>query len=325
MWVVQAYEIDAYPNKNTSSFDAVLRTDYRDRIRQEYPAVVAVGDSAIRQLDEEVFSQAAGAKTVIFSAPGSGSAYWYLMIRNQIIASGALPRAVLIFFRGTTLTVPEYRVRGSYFVRLDEIGGSGDQDVFDLAISGQQNWLQMMMARFIPLYAKRAEIYQTLTTVTRDFLPNRLAGCDSACVNRAFEETFDDEKINAELQEDYMRNLDDILYQPDNLKFSSRVGGSLLPWMIRDLRSNGIIPVFIRIKYRSHAEGQTDDPKLTAYLADLESYVKKAGGLFIDLADEEKLTDDMFEDNYHIGEKFSLEVSVVIAEALKEEIEFIIK
>ena len=128
VWVVQAYEIDAYPNKNTSSFDAVLRTDYRDRIRQEYPAVVAVGDSAIRQLDEEVFSQAAGAKTVIFSAPGSGSAYWYLMIRNQIIASGALPRAVLIFFRGTTLTVPEYRVRGSYFVRLDEIGGSGDQD-----------------------------------------------------------------------------------------------------------------------------------------------------------------------------------------------------
>lgn len=35
---------------------------------------------------------------------GAGSAWWYLVLKNWVIASGAHPRCVFVFFRDTNLT-----------------------------------------------------------------------------------------------------------------------------------------------------------------------------------------------------------------------------
>ena len=50
---------------------------------------------------------------------GSGSAYWYLVLKNWVIASGIHPRYVLIFFRDTNLTNVMYRLDEQFRWMID--------------------------------------------------------------------------------------------------------------------------------------------------------------------------------------------------------------
>ena len=50
---------------------------------------------------------------------GSGSAFWYLALKNWVIASGIRPRMVLIFFRDTNLTDVMFRLDEQFRWALD--------------------------------------------------------------------------------------------------------------------------------------------------------------------------------------------------------------
>ena len=101
---MQAYEVDSYPVEKAESFDEYIRTDYREKINKEKSQIVIIGDSAIRELDQDIFTQVIGKKTLLFSAPGTGSAYWYLFMRHQVLEADIQPEYIFFFFRNVTLT-----------------------------------------------------------------------------------------------------------------------------------------------------------------------------------------------------------------------------
>jgi hypothetical protein len=77
------------------------------------PGYVVIGDSmAGTRIDEARLGELAGRPVAPLLQPGSGSAFWYLALRNWVIASGIRPRVVFIFFRDTNLT--------NILFRLDE-------------------------------------------------------------------------------------------------------------------------------------------------------------------------------------------------------------
>ena len=51
--------------------------------------------------------------------PGSGPAFWYLALKNWVIASGIRPRMVFIFFRDTNLTDVLFRLDDQFRWSLD--------------------------------------------------------------------------------------------------------------------------------------------------------------------------------------------------------------
>lgn len=313
IWVIQFFDLNNFPIRRSVTFDEYIRTDYLERIESEKPEIVAIGDSAIRQLDDAVFSEISGYKSLFFSAPGSGSAYWYLFIRNEILRARHYPKYVLVFFRGTTLTAPEYRVTGNYFIRLEEIAAPKDADVFDKAINSRKNQWMLMLEKYIPIFTYRSEIYSNIVQDFRNYLPEKILNSEVNTIDQAYDEIFDDAQINDLLWEEYFLNIDAVLYQPKALNFIARVDRSFLPNMMQDLRAVEITPVFVRVKYRTHAEGKKDSPALISYLGELEAYIEENGGIYVDLAQVETLSTEMFRDNFHIDADYAGTATGIIA------------
>ena len=314
--VMDAYQLE-YPVERIETFERAMRVDYRAQIEKAGAQIVVVGDSAIRELNADYFSQILGKKTLIFSAPATGSAYWYLFLRHQILEAQNPPRMVFFFFRSVTLTMPGYLTNGNYRARLEETAANSDADVYALAIAADENPLLCLPERYIPLFAYRSEIYQNTVTQVRNWLPGLLLNCDDTCVDNGFDQVFDEYNINAFLWEELVRNLDSSLDQPQNYDFAANVKDSFLPLMLRDSVEAGITPVFIRVKYRAQAEGEPDSAEMIAYQQALRDYIQENGGIYMDLGEEDQLTADMYRDGIHLAYDEAPGATVIIAQFIR--------
>ena len=280
------------------------------------PEMIILGDSAVRNLDETVFSATIGRETLLFSVPGSASAYWYLFIRNILYPASHHPDYFILFFRETSLTIPEYLVQGDYFSRIDEIASTADADVYHLAVNIRKGKIERFAEEYIPLFAFRSEIYLNTITWFRNLVPNWMLGLEPDAVSAAYDSVFDDEQINDLLWEEFQLNVDDSLYRQDEFMFEDQVVVSFLPAIVRDLKSMGITPVFARVRYRSHAEGEQDSAEMKAYLESLEIYLESRGAIFVDMSTAEGLTANLYTDNFHLDADQSSEFSRVMAEEI---------
>jgi hypothetical protein len=79
------------------------------------PAFVVIGDSmAGSRIDPAVFTQVSGDRVAPLEYAGSGPAWWYLVLKNWVIASGIHPKAVFVFFRDTNLTNVMFRIDATW-------------------------------------------------------------------------------------------------------------------------------------------------------------------------------------------------------------------
>jgi hypothetical protein len=105
-------------------------------LRQMDPGAVVIGDSmAGTRIDERVLSQLSGVPVAPLLQAGSGSAFWYLALKNWVIASGITPRVVFIFFRDTNLTDVMFRLDDQYRWSLDMVAGETEDELNDVVQS----------------------------------------------------------------------------------------------------------------------------------------------------------------------------------------------
>jgi hypothetical protein len=83
------------------------------------PGIVVIGDSrAGSRIDPALLDQLTGQRTAPILYAGSGPAWWYLALKNWVIASGVRPRAVVVFFRDTNLTNVLFRIDATWSLVL---------------------------------------------------------------------------------------------------------------------------------------------------------------------------------------------------------------
>jgi len=315
---MNAFSVSSFPLERSQTFDPEIRTDYREAISNRKPEIIILGDSSISQLREDVITSATGKETLVFSFPGTGSAYWYLFIRNQLFLADHRSEYFILFFRDSTLTVPEYRVSGEYFVRLEEVASHWDEDVYNLAINYKKPPFTLWLEKYVPIYAYRNEIYSQFIHASRNYFPGFFAQKSEDEVSAAFVQVFEREHINDQLWEHLLLNKDSLLYTSSALDFPGSVDRSFLPAMIRDIKMMGIKPVFVRVRYRSHARGEVDSAALQNYLLKLSAFFGKENVAYMDLSTENRITESMYQDNFHIQSSSSFAASKIIAERLSE-------
>ena len=71
------------------------------------------------RVDERRLGELSGVPVAPLLQPGSGSAFWYLALKNWVVASGIKPRMVFIFFRDTNLTDVMFRLDQQFRWSLD--------------------------------------------------------------------------------------------------------------------------------------------------------------------------------------------------------------
>jgi hypothetical protein len=250
-------------------------------LRRIQPETVVLGDSmAGTRLDASQLSGMLDYRMVqSFYYAATGSAFWYLALKNWVVASQVHPKLVIIFFRDENLTDPMFRVTGIYRVTLDWAARLGEPTLNDILAMHTRG-------AFFRVHDTLATIYQH--DATRDWLEPGLTSLPIALLVRPRSRPRLLERINAEIfgLQSLRQMADADMAQAEDeaaFDFARNLPRSVLPEMFDVARHGGIKLAFVRVQRRPEADGPPrQSPALRRYVADLRAYIEANGGLFAD-------------------------------------------
>jgi len=261
------------------------------------PGYVVIGDSmAGTRIDEHRLSELSGTPVAPLLQPGSGSAFWYLALKNWVIPSGIKPRVVFIFFRDANLTDVLFRLDQQFRWSLD------------LAALDREDELNAVIARRVgPLQRVHALVGRTTgAEEARQWIEPALVRLPAEWMLRSRRrrtELLD--AMNARLGLGHLRTMEaaDIqIGDAPGFDFARDVDRSALPLLLRDARRAGLTLCLVRVQRRPTAHGPPpQSPALAAYVGALRDYVTARGAIFHDDTGDPALTLDLYADGDHLA------------------------
>jgi hypothetical protein len=308
-----AYKLD-FPRDPGPILDRQVRHNHLKYIEENQPQIILLGDSTlVLGVDADALAGQTGKSVYNIGIPGSASALWYLIIKNNIAESSYKTEYVLVVFRDTILTAPGYRVHGSYFELVDEYAGRDEPVLIKNSFVNLMNPLEIMAEKYLPLYVSRTNLRSGIDAGIRYFAPP-LFGCDEDCVDYTLGEIFSGADLEPKALVEAVGAAESYLYTPAQLDFGSQVDRSFLPEMIRIANENKFKLVFVRIKVES---GIGDSPALEDYLAALDIYLNDHNAYLLDFGADPRLTHDLFRDSIHLNDQGKIVFTQLVANGLK--------
>jgi hypothetical protein len=289
-----------YPRALGPVFSADVRMSYQTQIQKEKPEVILLGNSVINSgIDLQLFERIINRKTVKFSNPGTASAYWYLLMKSNIVTSNPPPGYLLIFFLDNLLTSPELGVTGAYQVMIDEVAGENEEVLLQKAYLNQINPVESYLDSHLPVFGERDTLKEKIDNRLKYSLPFAVENCDKTCLDAALDQTFT--QLNM-IQDNFAQttvNVDP--WSGRAWDFDTLVDKSFIPDMIQLANEKGIQLIFIREKNAKVMNLSDESADMRRYFQEMAAYLSKHGIYFFDFAHESALTLDMFRDGMHLG------------------------
>ena len=271
------------------------------------PGTVIIGDSMAGRIDPALLSELSGKPVAPILQNATGSAYWYLVFKNYVVASGIQPRWVIVFFRDTNLTDPMFRLAGEYRNRLDEVALNREDELnaivaaraggawFRGHAATDDRWARVHTA-FDRVYGvERARIWlePALTTwVARVVVGNQRRRALQTDMNGMFELEHLRSLTTADMDATSDRDTD----------FASNVEASTLPSFLDLARKNNLRLCFVRVLRRPENGRPPDEsPGLSRYVRDLRAYIDGHGATLIDDRDDPDMARLAYADGDHIA------------------------
>lgn len=305
-----------FPRQPGPEFDRHVRKTYTTLLDETQPDIAMLGDSTLMDgVDPDLLAGLTEKKVSSFHAPGSSSALWYLILKNNIVVAQHPPQAVIIVFRDTILTAPGYRVYGAYFTSLDEYAKSQEPILLKRAYLNQMNSLEIWSQGHFPLYSARDQIRQKIDSRIRYTLPGWLA-CNRSCTDDSMYNLF----TSADLEPGQLRNAvaaaEGYLYTPSQLNFNRQVERSFLPEIIRLTKEQGIQLILVRLK--NQTTGNYETSAVREYIHDLSEYLENQKVIFLDYGRDPRLSHEYFGDGLHLNSEGRVLFTNILAEGLNE-------
>jgi hypothetical protein len=307
-----------YPQTLGPQFTPQIKRIHIDKISRYQAELVLIGDSVLLLgVDSEQLTQELGKETYSMSEPGSGSAIWYLMLKNMILESLPRPKYVLILFRDTMLTSPTYRTTGRYLALVDDYAKSDEPLVHQLAYINAMTPLDRWTEQYLPLYSARWQIRTELDRSIRYTGPRLLLDCSLKCTDAAMDSVFGAGEVDVAALNRAVEEAEESFYEPAMMDFEGQIDRSFLPAMLQLARENGFTLIFVRTKTLSYPELASEPAGLRRYMEALEAYLKNNGAYYIDFAHDERIKESYFYDLKHLTEEGKAAFTPMLAEKLK--------
>jgi hypothetical protein len=244
------------------------------------PEWVLIGDSMVgSRIDATQLSTLLEYRAVapIYYA-ATGSAFWYLALKNWILASQTHPRLVIFFFRDENLTDPMFRVTGMYRGNLDRVAREREPVLNDiLAMHTQGAWYKV--------HAALDQVYEP--GAARAWLEPLLVNAPVPIVARPKARRTLLDRINQEVFGLHalrqMAPADMGQADASAFDFPRNLPRSVLPEMLKVARRAGLRLAFVRVQRRPEGNMPPEQsPALRQYVRDLRTYLEANGALFAD-------------------------------------------
>lgn len=307
-----------YPKSIRPEFDSQVRTIHQDEMSVLKPEIVLMGDSTLREsVDFEQLSTRMGIQTYGIAIPGSSSALWYLILKNEVSHTTHKPRYLVIFFRDTVLTTPDFRVDGRYFIMIDEFAAPQEDLLVKYSYLSQMNLIERIAEAYLPLYGDRANVRDRINYRLDYSLPIRLMACGEVCVNEANESLFESE-VDLDALEREIDMADSYLLENQNLLFKRQVKNSYLPEIIRMAKENEMQLVIMEVKTLPRPRSSTATLLRKEYIDSLQAYLAEQGVIYYSFADEPRLTNEHYFDPIHLNLEGKVRFTQILAETLQK-------
>ena len=311
--------IRQYPFPVGQQFDPFIQYKYRNMINRNDPQILSLGDSLINSnIDPDLLAEQMNKRVSIISEHGSGSALYYLIIKNNIVTSRQPPEMLVILSRGSMLTAPGFRVHGSFFAHLDDFAGEDDDLVLELGIRNQMSPVEKFAETYFPPYWARWQLRAALDSKARYIPTQTLLRCNRECSDSSMEEVFGSQNFNPAWLNDAINWTESYFYTDENLDFNDQVGRSFLPEIIRLCRENNIQLVIVQTKTLHFSREYPEPDALLQYTKDLKAYAEANNVLLVDFSNDPRLTQDLFYDENHLNPDGKLIFSELLIEELKK-------
>ena len=307
-----------FPRSPGPVFDSQVRAVYTKALNKLQPEVVLLGDSTLLAgVDPQELSKLTGKSTYSATIPGSASALWYLILKNNIVDTSFRPRYLIVISRDSILTAPGYRVQGSYFTLLDEYAAHNEPILLKRSFLNLMNPLDRLADQYVPLYGARFQSRKELDSLVRYAVPAWM-GCDSTCTDTAMRDTFGAADLEPGQLRDAVAAAERYLYTPRQLDFPAQVDQSYLPEMIRLTKAHGIQLIVVRIKTRASGMGDIESQALKNYISELNAYLDENQVPFLDFGTDPRLKNEYFMDSIHLNEDGKKVFTQILGEALRQ-------
>jgi len=266
-------------------------------LRSLNPDYVIIGDSMAGRLSAERLGQLSHGIVGPLLQFASGPSYWYLVLKNQVVASGVHPKWVFIFFRDTNLTDVMFRLDGPYRPNLDHVALDLEPELN--AVVGARligTWRRVYQWTDATYHVARTRewIEPLLTNWPARWMagPNPASGRLLERVNQAF----------ALDQLRPMAQADIAGIDTREADFNAHVDQSVLPLMLELASRHQLRLGFVRVMRRpENGHPPEQPPELVRYMRDLKAYVESRGATLFDDNDQPSLATMPYEDGDHLA------------------------
>jgi hypothetical protein len=261
------------------------------------PGYVVIGDSmAGSRIEPKLLTQLTGERIAPLLHPGTGSAWWYLALKNWVIAANIHPRCTFIFFRDTNLTNALFRLDDQFRWAVDRVAHDREDEV-NAVIASRRGGLFQVRAAVERTYGASEARRWLEPAVTewpaRVLLPYRRP-------RAAFMEQLNDRLGLAHLRPTDAADMQAV--EDRDADFDRFANKSFLPLMLRDARQAGLPLCFVRVQRRPvGGRPPAQSRALTQYVASLKRYIEANGALFHDDTGDPELSIDLYEDGDHLS------------------------
>ena len=246
---------------------------------------------------------------------GSGSAVWYMTLKNVVAASGVKPRLVFFFIRDNDLTSPFFRTAGKYAAYLNSLRGP-EEPVVDvlLKVPPAKPGLTGVVSRLLngpggwfnfPAWDEK--IPRQLIDVSMDVGGGLTPKSE---LRSTLSARFAVSHLRGDMASDLPASGSGDGYAPDNYSdlngsYQDAEEHSFLPAMMQVAREHGLKLLFFRIKRRPDEQGNvSDEPReLRAYAGHLKQWIEERGGMFFDESYDPAIPRSAYQDGDHISKE----------------------
>jgi hypothetical protein len=308
----------SYPAQPGPQFDAEVRNQPIRLMDENHIQVALVGDSALEEsVDEQALSTALEKPSHVIFVPGSTSAFWYLVIKNIVLETEKKPEYLIIFFRDTILTLPNFHVNGGYVHEIDQFATAHEDFLLEHAYLNFMNPLEKWALTYFPLYSSREQVTETVNYYARNILPSLVLTCTRECIDRALAVIFQVDNVRKDIRAVTLEREQDVLFTRQAMGFESSIDSSFLPEIIRITRENGLRLILVNERTLLFPSEAAEPEALRAYKDALALYLKENDVALLDFSYDLRLPPSYFSDSLHMNETGKAAFTQMLAEALK--------
>jgi len=292
-----------------------LRNKLERKIEKENPKILFLGNSIIRDgFSDSLFKTLSNVNFIRVSPGGSGTAFWYLYLKNVFFYFENNPvDLIVITFRDRRLTSPKAGTAGGAVYDIYKVSTDNEPLYERLVLHNNMDMVSYWFYNNFAILQKRSLIRKRLEERNKYLIGKILSFPENKNIDSLIKEYFKIDNLNIK-----MMTKIELSGKENKNNFNYMINKSFLPYIIDLAKKKNKQLIFVRYKRRRDLIPNSEPENIKIYMQDLKKYLTNNNLKLIDMTNDPRIKEEHFKNGDHLNEKGRLVFTRILYEELKK-------